>query len=59
MLDHRLPAPSAAKPIPPGLPGVGSGLQPQPQRDGSVPAASSWKDDSWRLPFKSMSIVLS
>jgi hypothetical protein len=43
---ERLPAPSAAKPIPPGPPGVG-----QQPRD--VPPASSWKEDSWRSPFKS------
>ncbi|KAK9915629.1 hypothetical protein WJX75_001723 [Coccomyxa subellipsoidea] len=40
-----LPAASAAKAIPTGPPGV---VQPPP-RDG---APSSWKDDSWRSPFK-------
>ncbi len=41
----RLPAASAAKAIPTGPPGV---AQPPP-RDGGP---SSWKDDSWRSPFK-------
>lgn len=46
----RLPVASAAKAIPAGPPGV---AQPTP-RDGGP---SSWKEDSWRSPFKGAQLL--